>query len=328
MRALQCHELGSLDDIAVGTVAAPVPGPGQARVRVEAAGVAFPDLLIAKGLYQFRPEPPFTLGGEFAGSVLEVNGGAGRFAPGDRVCGFVHTGAFAEEIVVDQRRLIPLPDAVPSDLAAGFILNYATACAGLRHAGALRAGETVLVLGAGGGVGSAAVDLARALGARVIAAASSDEKLAVARALGADHLVNYAREDLREALMGILGKGGLDLVIDPVGGTMSEAAFRRLGWGGRHVVLGFAAGEIPRLPLNLPLLKGASVRGISVGALDEREPEIFAGYMRELLDLLAAGKLAPAITERVPLGRAAEALRRLDSRAAAGKIIVIPHEAL
>jgi NADPH2:quinone reductase len=289
---------------------------------VKAASVNFPDVLIIQNKYQFKPPLPFSPGSELAGVVKEVGSGVTAFRPGDRVMAFTTYGAFAEEVKTEAGRLLPLPEKMDFVTGAAFVLTYGTSDHALRDRAALKEGETLLVLGAAGGVGLAAIEIAKALGARVIACASSDEKLAVCRQHGADEGINYASEDLRERIKVLTEGRGIDVVYDAVGGPYSEPAFRSLAWRGRLLVVGFAAGDIPKLPLNLPLLKGASVVGVFWGDFARREPKAFAASMQQLGRWYAEGRLKPHVSQTLPLARAADAIKLLASRQAKGKVVV------
>jgi len=290
---------------------------------VKAASVNFPDVLIIQNKYQFKPPLPFSPGSELAGVVKEVGAGVKAFRPGDRVMAFTTYGAFAEEVKTEASRLIPLPEKMDFIQGAAFVLTYATTDHALRDRAALAAGETLLVLGAAGGVGLAAVEIGKALGARVIACASSDDKLAVCREHGADATINYATEDLRERIKALTEGRGVDVIYDAVGGPYTEPAFRSIAWRGRHLVVGFAAGDIPKLPLNLALLKGASVVGVFWGDFARREPGRFADSMRQLAKWYAAGKLRPHVSETFPLEKAPEALKLMAARKVKGKVVLI-----
>ena len=291
-------------------------------VTVKAASVNFPDVLIIQNKYQFKPPLPFSPGSELAGVVKEVGSGVSAWKPGDRVIAFTTYGAFAEEVKTEAARLLPLPAGMDFVTGAAFLLTYGTSDHALRDRGALKAGESLLVLGAAGGVGLAAIEIGSALGARVIAAASSEAKLAVCREHGADATINYATEDLRKRVQALTEGRGVDVVYDPVGGAYSEAAFRSLAWRGRLLVVGFAAGEIPKLPLNLPLLKGAAAVGVFWGDFARREPQIFAESVSQLTRWYAEGRLRPHVSQTLPLAKAAEALKLLASREAKGKIVL------
>jgi NADPH2:quinone reductase len=324
MKAVMCSAWGGPETLVVEEVPSPRPGADEVVVDVKAAGVNFPDVLMIQGKYQFKPPLPFTPGVELAGIVKEAGSGVTHFKPGDAVVANVAFGAFAEECVVPAARLVPLPRGVDFAAAAGFTVAYGTAWHALKDRGQLKPGETLLVLGAAGGVGLAAVELGAAMGARVIAAASSAEKLAVCRAHGATEAINYATEDLRARLKQLVGEKGVDVVYDPVGGALSEPALRSVGWRGRFLVIGFAGGEIPRLPANLPLLKGSAIVGVFWGGWLDREPEASRREMGELAQWLADGRVKPHVSARYPLARTAEALVALGQRAVTGKVVVEP----
>ena len=322
MKAVVCKQFGPPESLVVEELASPSPGPGEVVVAVKAASVNFPDVLIIQNKYQFKPPLPFSPGSELAGVVKEVGAEVRDFRPGDRVMAFTTYGAFAEEVKTEATRLIPLPKPMDFVTGAAFLLTYGTSDHALRDRGALQPGETLLVLGAAGGVGLAAIEIGKALGARVVACASSEEKLAVCRSHGADATINYAGEDLRERIKALTDGRGVDVVYDAVGGAYSEPAFRSLAWRGRHLVIGFAAGEIPRLPLNLPLLKGAALVGVFWGDFARREPRAFAQSIAQLGRWYAEGKLRPHISQTLPLEEAARAIRLLASRQAKGKVVV------
>ncbi len=322
MKALVCVEHGPPEKLVLQDLAVPEPGPGQVRIRVRAAGVNFPDTLIIRNLYQFKPPLPFSPGGEAAGVVDAVGEGVSHVVPGDRVIAMTGHGAFAEMLVAPANAVIPMVGDMPFDVAAGFTMAYGTAHHALKQRARLQPGETLLVLGAAGGVGLAAVELGRLMGARVIAAASTDEKLALARAYGADATINYTSEDLKERVKALTGGHGANVIYDPVGDRFAEPAFRAIAWDGRYLVIGFAAGEIPRLPLNLPLIKGAAIVGVFWGAFTVREPETHAENMKELLGWFAQGELKPHVSARLPLERGAEAIAMLMERQARGKVVI------
>jgi NADPH:quinone reductase len=322
MKAVVCKQYGPPDSLVFEELPSPRPGPGEAVVSVRAASVNFPDVLIIQNKYQFKPPLPFSPGSELAGVVKEVAPDVAGFKPGDKVIAFTTYGAFAEEVKTEASRLVPMPEGMDYPQAAAFLLTYATSDHALRDRGSLRAGETLLVLGAAGGVGLAAIDIGKALGARVIACASSDDKLAVCREHGADEGINYAAEDLRERIKALTGGRGVDVVYDPVGGPYSEPAFRSLAWRGRLLVVGFAAGDIPKLPLNLALLKGASVVGVFWGDFARREPQKFAESVRQLARWYAEGKLRPHFSQTLPLARAADALKLMAARQVKGKLVL------
>jgi NADPH:quinone reductase len=322
MKAVLCKQYGPPESLAFEELPSPRAGPGEAVVSVRAASVNFPDVLIIQNKYQFKPPLPFSPGSELAGVVKEVGEGVAGFRPGDKVIAFTTYGAFAEEVKTDAGRLLPMPQGMDFASGAAFLLTYATSDHALRDRGALRPGETLLVLGAAGGVGLAAIEIGKTLGARVIACASSEEKLAVCRQHGADEGIDYAGEDLRERIKALTGGRGVDVVYDPVGGPYSEPAFRSLAWRGRLLVVGFAAGDIPKLPLNLALLKGASVVGVFWGDFARREPQQFAESVRQLGRWYAEGRLRPHVSQTFPLARAAEALKLMAARQVKGKIVL------
>ena len=322
MKAVLCKQYGPPDSLALEELASPRAGPGEVVVSVKAASVNFPDVLIIQNKYQFKPPLPFSPGSELSGVVKEAGEGVSAYRPGDRVMAFTTYGAFAEEVKVDAARLLPIPGGMDFVAAAAFVLTYGTSDHALRDRGALQAGETLLVLGAAGGVGLAAVEIGKALGARVIACASSEEKLAVCREHGADAAVNYAAEDLRERVKALTDGRGVDVVYDPVGGPYSEPAFRSLAWRGRLLVVGFAAGEIPKLPLNLALLKGASIVGVFWGDFARREPRRFAESVHQLGHWYREGKLRPHVSQTLPLEKAAEALKLMAARQVKGKVVL------
>jgi NADPH2:quinone reductase len=324
MKAVLCREFGPIDRLAVDDVPSPSAGVGQVVIKVAAAGVNFPDALLVQGKYQLKPPLPFSPGGEFAGTVQAVGAEVTHVAPGDTVVGIAPYGGYAEEVRVDARSAIRLPAGASPESAAVLMIAHGTALHALEDRGALAPGETLLVLGAAGGVGLAAVEIGKLLGARVIACASTPEKLAVCRARGADELIDYTREDLRERLRELTGGRGVDVVYDAVGGPHSEPALRSTGWRGRFLVIGFAAGAIPQLPLNLPLLKGSSIVGVFWGEFVRREPTRNRENVLRLLDWLAAGRLAPHIGARYPLSGAADALTALVERRVTGKVVLIP----
>ena len=322
MKAILCKQFGPPDSLVLEEVASPKAGPGEVVVSVKAASVNFPDVLIIQNKYQFKPPLPFSPGSELAGVVKEAGEGVTAFRPGDKVIAFTTYGAFAEEVKTEAARLLPLPQGMDFASGAAFLLTYGTSDHALRDRGALKEGEMLLVLGAAGGVGLAAVEIGKALGARVIACASSEEKLAVCRSHGADATINYATEDLRERIKALTEGRGVDVVYDPVGGPYTEPAFRSLAWRGRHLVVGFAAGEIPKLPLNLALLKGASVVGVFWGDFARRQPKEFAQSIGQLARWYADGKLKPHVSHTMPLEKAAEALKLMAARQVTGKLVL------
>ena len=322
MKAVLCKQFGPPDSLVVEELPSPKAGPGEVVVSVKAASVNFPDVLIIQNKYQFKPPLPFSPGSELAGVVKEVGEGVKAFKAGDRVIAFTTYGAFAEEVKTEAARLLPLPEGMDFPSGAAFLLTYATSDHALRDRGALKAGETLLVLGAAGGVGLAAIEIGKALGARVIACASTEEKLAVCREHGADATINYASEDLRERIKALTDGKGVDVVYDAVGGPYTEPAFRSIAWRGRLLVVGFAAGEIPKLPLNLALLKGAAVVGVFWGDFARREPKAFAESVRQLGTWYREGKLRPHVSQTLPLASAAEALKLMAARKVKGKLVL------
>jgi NADPH2:quinone reductase len=324
MKALLCKTFGPPETLVVDTVPDLVPGDQQALVRVHAAGVNFPDTLIIQNKYQFKPELPFAAGGECSGVVEAVGAQVKHVKPGDKVIAFTGWGAFAEQVLADARALIPMPDDLDFVTAASFVMTYATSYHALKDRAALKAGETLLVLGASGGVGLAAIEIGKALGAKVIAAASSAEKLEVCKQHGADELINYDSEDLKARLKELTGGKGVDVVYDPVGGGYSEPALRSMAWRGRFLVIGFANGEIPKIPLNLTLLKGCAIVGVFWGDYAKREPMNNLMDLRTLVGWLKEGKLKPHIAGTYPLERGAEAIRLLMDRKVSGKVVITP----
>lgn len=322
MRAMQCRAFGPVDDLVFEEAATPALGAGEVRLRVAACGVNFPDVLIVQGKYQFKPELPFAPGGEVSGTIAEVGPGVQGFSVGDAVIATTLWGGFAEELVTSADRLLRRPASMDEVTAAGFALTYGTSYHALVQRAAIRPGETLLVLGSAGGVGVAAVQIAKALGARVIAAASSPEKLEVARAQGADELVNYSEDGYRDRLKELTGGRGVDVVYDPVGGSLFEPSLRSMAWNGRYLVVGFASGDIPKVPANLTLLKGCSVVGVFWGQFRRNEPELDADNYRRLFALHADGKISPVISATYPLERAKEALHALAERRVTGKVVL------
>lgn len=322
MEAILCKEYGPAETLVIEDVPSPeVKGRG-VKVRVKAAGLNFPDTLIIENKYQLKPSLPFSPGGEMAGEVIEVGDKVTRFKVGDRVAGLTGYGAFAEEVIVPEQNLLPVPDGMSDEKAAAFTMVYGTSYYALKQRGNLQPGETLLVLGASGGVGLATVELGKAMGAKVIAAASSAEKLAVAKEAGADELINYTEEPLKDAVKKLTHSKGVDVIYDPVGGDFTEQALRAMGWNGRHLIIGFAAGDIPKIPANLTLLKGCSVVGVFWGSFTQREPEASAQNMMELMKLYAEGKIDPKISAVYEFEDYVEALGALTGRKATGKVVL------
>lgn len=326
MKAILCKAWGLPDTLVVEELPDVSPGPGQIAIDVQAAGVNFPDVLIIQNKYQFKPELPFSPGGELAGLVREVGEGVTQYKKGDRVIAFVGQGAFAQQIAVPVQAVMPMPPGMDFDIAAAITLTYGTSHHAVVDRAQLKAGETMLVLGAAGGVGLAAIEIGKALGARVIAAASSDEKLEVCKAHGADAVINYSTQDLREVVKAATEGKGPDVIYDPVGGIYAEPAFRSIAWRGRYLVIGFANGEIPKLPLNLTLLKGASLVGVFWGEFAKREPKANQAAMRELMGWLAEGKIKPHISARYALADTPKALNDMAARKVTGKVVILPQK--
>jgi NADPH:quinone reductase len=324
MKAVVCTTWGPPETLTVNELPDIFPGPGQIAIDIQAAGVNFPDVLIIQNKYQFKPGLPFIPGSELAGIVRAVGEGVTQFRQGDRVIAFTGQGAFAQQIAVPAHAAMPMPEGMDFDTAAAITLTYGTSHHAVVDRAGLKAEETMLVLGAAGGVGLAAVDIGKAIGARVIAAASSDAKLAVCKAHGADVLINYGTQDLREAVKAATGGSGPDVIYDPVGGVYAEPAFRSIAWRGRYLVIGFANGEIPKLPLNLPLLKGASLVGVFWGEFAKREPKANLAAMGELMGWLASGRIRPHVSARYALSETAQALNDMAARKITGKVVIQP----
>jgi NADPH2:quinone reductase len=322
MKALVLHELTGIDGLKLEQDwPEPTLKPGTVLIDVATAALNFPDLLILKGLYQFKPPLPSIPGMELAGTIAAVGEGVARWKVGDRVIAYAPSAA-AERVVVPQDRLLPLPASLDFESGCGVSVTYFTTYHAYKQRAQLAAGETVLVLGAASGVGTTAVELAKQMGATVIAAASTPAKLEVARKLGADHLIDYSTQDLRERIKDITGGKGVDVVYDAVGGPYAEPAVRSLAWKGRYLVVGFAAGDIPKIPMNLLLLKGASLVGVFFGSFAEREPQAQQQNVRELWALFEAGKLKPVVGAVHPLAEYAEAFRSMEQRRAVGKVVL------
>jgi len=330
MKALLSREVGGPDTLVLEDVPSPEAKAGQAVVQVKAIGVNFPDVLIIEDKYQFKPERPFSPGGEIAGIVKSVGEGVTHVQPGDRVLGNTGWGGMAEELAMDASRLVKIPDSMPFDEAAAFIMTYGTSWHALKDRAQLKAGQSLLVLGAAGGVGLAAVELAKAMGAKVIAAASSQEKIDLCLAKGADSGVVYPRgpfdKESQRALAQLFkdatAPNGADVIYDAIGDAYAEPALRSIAWEGKYLVVGFAAGEIPKIPLNLALLKGCDIVGVFWGAWVGKNPEKHRESIAELMKMYEAGKIKPYVSERFPLSRAADAIKHLASRKAMGKVVV------
>ena len=322
MKAVLSKEVGGPETLVLEELPDPVAGAGQVLIDVKACGVNYPDVLIIEDKYQFKPTRPFAPGGEVSGVISAVGEGVTRFKVGDRVLASTGWGGYAEKLALEEGRCTPIPDNMPFDEAAAIVLTYGTSYYALKERGVLKAGETLLVLGAAGGTGLSAIELGKLMGARVIAAASSEEKLALCRQAGADDTINYASEDLREGIMRLTGGRGVDVVYDPVGGDYTEAALRSMAWEGRLLVIGFTTGTIPRPALNLTLLKGCSIVGVFYGAFSEREPARYDALMQELLGWLREGRIRPIISAHMPIEQATQALEILGRREVKGKIVL------
>jgi NADPH2:quinone reductase len=324
MKAVLCKAYGPPESLVLEEVEPLKPGRGQVVIGVKACGVNFPDTLIIQGKYQFKPPIPFSPGSEVAGVVKEIGVGIEHVKVGDHVIAFTGHGGFAEEVLAQAAQLIPMPKGMDFTIASAFVLTYGTSHYALKDRAQLKPGETLLVLGAAGGVGLAAVEIGKVMGARVIAAASSDEKLEVCKQHGADEVINYASDDLRERVKELTSGEGVDVVYDPVGGNYSEAALRDMAWGGRFLVIGFTTGEIPRIPLNLTLLKGCSIVGVFWGSFTARDPKRSQEHLQELLTWLETAKIKPLISATYPLSRAADALNDMMNRKVQGKVVLLP----
>ncbi len=322
MKALVCSEFAPPEQLTLEERPDPQPGKGEVLIDVKAAGVNFPDLLIVAGKYQFKPPLPFVPGAEVAGVVAALGEGVTNFKTGDRVIATTQVGAFAEQCVVPEWGAFPMGDKMSFEQAAGFAITYGTSYYALKQQAKLQPGETVLVLGAAGGVGIATIQLAKAMGATVIAAASSEDKLDFACAAGADLRINYSTEDLKAKTKELTGGKGVDVIYDPVGGDFSEQAFRAIAWNGRHLVIGFASGPIPKLPLNLALLKGASIVGVWWGTSAAKFPLDSQANFREMIEMIDSGKFSPMVSEVYPLERHQEAFQSIAQRRAKGKVIL------
>ncbi len=332
MKAALCTHYGPPEELVVRTVPDPEPGKGQVVISVKACGVNFPDVLLIQDKYQFKPALPFAPGGEIAGIVKEVGEGVERPKVGDRVIVSIGNGGFAEQALADAARCIPMPPGLDFDVGSSFTVTYGTSYHALKDRAHLKAGETLVVLGAAGGVGLSAVELGHAMGARVIAGASTQEKVDLARRHGADDGFVYPAEKLSkdqqkafsEEIKRLTGGKGADVLYDPVGGDYAEPALRAMNWEGRYLVIGFAAGDIPRVPLNLTLLKGCDIVGVFWGASVARDPKTALGNLTEIATWIAEGKLSPHVSAHIPLDRAGEAIRLLMDRKAQGKVVVVP----
>ncbi|MEP9320202.1 NADPH:quinone oxidoreductase family protein [Pseudomonas sp. LABIM340] len=322
MKAVLCKAFGPAETLVLEDIASPEPKKNEVLLQVHAAGVNFPDTLIIEGKYQFKPPFPFSPGGEAAGVVGAVGEKVSHVKPGDRVMALTGWGSFAEEVAVPGYSVMPIPDGMDFASAAAFGMTYGTSMHALKQRANLQPGETLLVLGASGGVGLAAVEIGKAMGAKVIAAASSEAKLEVAKAAGADVLINYSEGGLKDKLKELTGGQGVDVIYDPVGGDLFEEAFRSIAWNGRMLVVGFASGTIPSLPANLTLLKGASLVGVFWGSFAQRQPQDNAANFQQLFAWFAEGKIKPLVSQTYPLEQAADAINHLGQRKAVGKVVV------
>lgn len=322
MRAVLCKEFGPPGSLVVEDVAEPELDRGQVRIAIRACGVNFPDLLMIAGKYQQQPPMPFSPGAELAGDVIEIASDVADIKQGQRVIAVTGFGGMAEQICVHAQKVVPLPDAIDYVPAAAFLLAYGTAYHALKQRAQLQAGETLAVLGAAGGVGLAAVEIGKLIGATVIAAASTTDKLKLTAEYGADHLINYTDTSLKDGIHEITAGAGADVIYDPVGGELFEQSLRAVAWRGRVLVIGFASGQISKIPANLPLLKGSSIVGVFWGRFTEEEPETNAENTAELFRLLQDGKLKPHVSETYPLEKSALALEALAARRAKGKIVI------
>jgi len=321
MKALVCNEFGSTDELLIEALDDPVPAPGEVLVDIRAAGINFPDILVIGGQYQVKTPPPFIPGNEAAGIVSAVGDGVTRTRVGDKVIAMLRGGAFAEKCAVTENLVFPLPDQLSFEQGAGFSITYCTSYHALKQSANLKAGETLLVLGAAGGVGTTAIEIGKAMGAHVIAAASSDEKLEFAKSIGADHVINYSATALNDAVKEITGGAGADVVYDPVGGEQAQLALRATAWHGRYLVIGFASGEIPKFPANMALLKEASIVGVWWGTWSAKNPREQARNVQEMAEMIADGRLNPKVTETFKLEDFKAAFRSISERKVMGKIV-------
>ena len=322
MKAVLCKQFGAPDSLVFDDVESPSVGPGSVKIGVRASGINFPDLLMIQGLYQFKPTFPFSPGLEVAGDIIELGADVSGLQIGDRVLATMSYGGYAEELVAPAASVLPMPDNMSYEVGAAFPLAYGTAHVALARRAQLKSGETLLVLGAAGGVGLAAVEIGKVMGARVIAAASTDEKLEVALRQGADETINYSSEDLRGGIKTLTAGKGADVIFDPVGGDLFDSAVRRIAWEGRYLVIGFASGRIPALPANIALLKNASLVGLFWGAYLLQDPGVIRRSFGQLLHWYTEGRLKPHVGSTFPLDKATDALREISERRAMGKIVL------
>ena len=323
MKALMCKHHGPPEELVFEEIMTPHPGPGEILIEAQFCGLNFPDSLIIQDKYQIKPMLPFSPGGEVAGKILKIGSDVEGLRVGDRVAALTKWGAFAEYVVASAAQTTIVPDSMDLETASVFTVAYGTSHHALTQRALLRAGESILVLGAAGGVGLAAIEIAKAMGAHVIAGASTPEKLELARTHGADELINYTTDDLKANMKRLTGGRGVDVVFDPVGDRLADPAFRSIGWEGRYLVIGFAGGQIPSIPLNLPLVKGASIVGVFWGDWVARNPTLHRQNMAELYSWYAQGKLKPLVSARFELARGGDAIRSLMERKAMGKIVIV-----
>ncbi len=324
MKAVLCKQWGSPESLVVENIPSPKADRAHVIVKVKACGVNFPDTLIIQGKYQYKPDLPFSPGAEISGVIKELGQGVSGVKVGDRVFAFVRCGGFSEEVSVPIEKIIHIPEGMNFETASAFVMTYGTSCYALKYRAQLKPGETLLVLGAAGGIGIAAIELGKIMGARVIASASSNDKLAVCKEYGADELVNYSTQNFRSIVNEITNRQGVDVVCDPVGGNLSEQALRSTGWNGRFMVIGFASGEIPRIPLNIPLLKGNSIIGVFWSDFIRREKETYSNVLQDLTTWYLQGKLKPLISKIYPLEQVTLALNDIINRRVKGKIVLVP----
>jgi len=322
MKAVLCKEFGGPDKLVVEDIASPTPGDGEVLLRVHACGVNFGDTLIIQGSYQVKPELPFSPGMECAGEIASVGAGVENYKVGDRVLAMTGHGGFAQEVLVNAKLLLPMPDAMSYEHAAAFPVAYGTSHVGLDYRAQLKEGETLLVLGAAGGVGLTAVEIGKAMGATVVAAASSAEKLAVCKQYGADHLIDYSTEDIRDRMKEITGGKGADVIYDPVGGDAFDAAMRSIAWEGRLVVIGFASGRVPEAKANIVLVKNISVVGFYWGSYNMKKPAVVMQSMQTLMTWYSEGKIKPHVSHTLPMEQAGDALQMMIDRKSTGKVVL------
>jgi NADPH2:quinone reductase len=322
VRAVICNELGNFD-LSVEELESPTADKGQVVIEVKASSLNFPDVLLVQGKYQFKPGGAFSPGGDFSGVIKEVGQGVDNLSVGDHVVAAMPWGAWREEVLMDPAKVVKIPKSIDLDVAASFLCTYGTSYYALEERAQLKEGESLVVLGASGGIGMASIELGKLMGAKVVACAASDDKLALCKEHGADEVINYATEDLKKQIKKLTG-GGADVTIDPVGGEYSEPAIRAMAWGGRHLVIGFAGNDIPRIPLNLVLLKSCSLVGVFWGQHTMREAAANAANVEQLISWLDSGELKPLVSKRYRFDEASQALRDMVDRKVRGKVVVVP----